>query len=47
MIPNMTGFEKMEVSGHRKAVGHTLALGNAQDYRDTDGDLVHGVCIQI
>ena len=35
----------MEVSGHTAAVGHTWALGNAQDHWDTDVDLVHGVCI--
>ena len=37
----------MEVSGHMAAVGHTWALGNAQDHRDMDGDLGHGVCIQM
>ena len=31
MIPNMTGFEIMEVSGQTAAVGHTWVLGNAQD----------------
>ena len=47
MIPNMTGFEIKEVPGHRAALGHTWALGNAQDHRDTHGDLVHGICIRI
>ena len=47
MIPNMTGFEIMEVSGHTAAVGHTWALVNAQDHRDTHDDLVHGVCIHM
>ena len=47
MIPNITGFEITEVTGHIAAVGHTLALGDAQDHRDTDGDLGHGVCIQM
>ena len=37
----------MEVSGHTAAMGHTWALGNAQDHRDTDGDMVHGGCIHI
>ena len=32
-----------EVSGHMAAVGHTWALGNAQNHRDTDIALVHGV----
>ena len=47
MIPNMTDFEIMEVSGHMAAVGHTQGLGNSQDHRNTDGCLVHGVFIHV
>ena len=43
MIPNMTGFEITEVSGHTAAMGHTWALENGQDHRDTDCDLGHDV----
>ena len=47
MILNMTDFEITEVSGHMAAVGHTWALGNAQNHRDKEGDLGHGICIYI
>ena len=47
IIPNMTGFEITEVSGHMSAVCHTWALGNAQDHWDMDDDLIHGVCIHL
>ena len=46
-LPNMTGFKITELSGHMGTVGHTWALGNLQEHWDTDGALVHGVCIQI
>ena len=47
LFNDMTDFEKTEVSGHTAAMGHTWALGNAQDHRDKDSDLGHGVCIHI
>ena len=47
MIPNITGFDITEVSGHMAAVGHILALRNAQSHRDMGGALVHGVDIHL
>ena len=47
MIQNMTDFEITEVSGYMAAVGHTSALGSAQDHQDMRGDLVHGGCIHL
>ena len=43
----MTGFEITELSGHMAAMGHTWALENVQDQKDTDGALVHGICIHM
>ena len=47
MIPNITGFDITEVSGHMAAVGHTLALRNAQNHQNMAGALGHGVDIHL
>ena len=42
MIPNMIGLKKTELA-QMAALGHTGALGNKLDYRDTDGAPINGV----